>query len=71
MWARPSVVADALYNSNLANHLTIKSEWRGLLALFGLMPYHGQTIETKIVNLDNLKVNPFQAAGRDIKIKFW
>ena len=70
MWARPSVVADALYNSNLANHLTIKSEWRGLLALFGLMPYHGQTIETKIVNLDNLKVNPFQAAGRDIKSNF-
>ena len=29
MWARPSVVADALYNSNLANHLTIKSDVRG------------------------------------------
>ena len=51
MWARTSVVADALYNNNLANHVTIQGEWRGLLALFGLMPYHGQTIETKIVNL--------------------
>ncbi len=70
MWARPSVVADALYNTTLANHVTIQGEWRGLLALFGLMPYHGQTIETKIVNLDILKNNPFQAQGRDIKANF-
>ena len=41
-WARPAVVTNALYDSKHPSHKTIRGEWRGLLALFALMPYHHQ-----------------------------
>ena len=60
IWARTAVVTNALYDDTHSSHKTIQGEWRGLLALFALQPYHRQTIETKIVNLENLKDNPYQ-----------
>ena len=61
-WARPAVVTNALYDPKHPSHNTIQSEWRGLLALFALMPYHKQVLETTIVNLNVLKDNPFKVA---------
>ena len=60
VWARTAVVANALYDERHPLHEQIKSEWRGLLALFALIPYHKQTIETEVINLDNLKSDPFK-----------
>ena len=60
VWARPAVVTNALYDSNHPTHKIIQGEWRGLLAVFALMPYHKQVLETKIINLSTLKNNPFQ-----------
>ena len=64
------MVTNSLYDELHPTHGVIKGEWRGLLALFALLPSHKQTIETVIVNLDTLQNNPFQAEGRNIKSNF-
>ena len=67
VWARTAVVANALYDERHPLHNQIKSEWRGLLALFALMPYHKQTIETEVINLNNLSSDPYKTKGESLQ----
>jgi hypothetical protein len=67
VWARTAVVANALYDERHPLHNQIKSEWRGLLALFALMPYHKQTIETEVINLNNLSSDPYKTKGEKLQ----
>ena len=46
VWARVAVVKNALFDDKHPLNYTVRGEWRGLLALFALMPYHGKNIET-------------------------
>ncbi len=63
VWARLLIVRNGLLNE-------IKStinEWRGTLALVGLAPYysHVYKLSSKIINLNELKNNPFSVAAQD------
>ena len=68
VWARTAVVANALYDERHPLHNQIKSEWRGLLSLFALMPYHKQPIETEVINLNNLKNDPYKTKSETLNI---
>ena len=65
VWARVSVVKNALFDDKHPLNYTVRGEWRGLLALFALMPYHGKNIETVPINLKSLKENPYQVPPND------
>jgi len=62
VWARAVIVKNALCDENHPLHFQIKGEWRGLLAIFALMPYHKKTIETIPVNIQELQHDPLKVA---------
>tara|TARA_Y100001970_G_C14247477_1_gene869355 strand:- start:805 stop:4269 length:3465 start_codon:yes stop_codon:yes gene_type:complete len=62
VWARIAIVKNALSDVNHPLHYQIKGEWRGLLAIFALLPYHKKNIETIPVNLIEMKNNPLKGA---------
>ena len=68
VWARTAVFANALYDDRHPLHEQVKSEWRGLLTVFALMPYHKQQLDTEVVNLKELSLNPYKTSSTDHKI---
>ncbi len=65
VWARVTIVKNALFDDKHASNNTIRGEWRGLMALFALMPYHNHTIETVPVDLKALQNMPYQVAPNE------
>ena len=65
VWARVAVVKNALFDDKHPLNYTVRGEWRGLLALFALMPYHGKNIETVPINIQELKNNPYQVSPNE------
>ena len=65
VWARVAIVKNALCDKNHPLHLQIKGEWRGLLALFALMPYHKKNIETIPVNLHEMQEDPLKGSQKE------
>ena len=62
VWARLLIVRNGLLNEVK----TTINEWRGTLALVGLAPYysHVYKLSSKIINLNELKNNPFSVAAQ-------
>ena len=60
VWARVAVVKNALFDDKHTLNYQIRGEWRGLLTIFALMPYHKKTIETFPINLHDLKEDPYK-----------
>ena len=62
VWARLLIVRNGLLNEVK----TTINEWRGTLALVGLAPYysHVYILSSKIINLNELKNNPFSVAAQ-------
>lgn len=61
VWARLLIIRNGLLNEISS---TI-NEWRGTLALIALAPYysHIYKLSSKIINLNDLKNNPYQTSG--------
>ena len=58
VWARATVVKNALYDTSHSLNKRIKNEWRGLLAVIALAPYHKKNLHHNKdqVNKQNLIV---------------
>ena len=63
VWARVLIVRNGL----LDNRASIVNEWRGTLALIALAPYysHVYNLSSDIVNIQDIKSNPFSGAAQD------
>ena len=60
VWARVTVVKNALFDDRHPLNYQIRGEWRGLLATFALMPYHKKSVETFPINIHDLKEDPYK-----------
>ena len=63
VWARTAVVANALYDERHPLHNQIVVGDVGLVALL----YHKQTIETEVINLNNLSSDPYKTKGETLQ----
>lgn len=66
VWARTEIVRSALFNNEHRLHHQVTKEWRGLLALIALAPYHGYNLTSELVQLSELERSPYDAETGEI-----
>ena len=68
VWARTAVFKNALFDESHSLNKRIKNEWRGLLAVIALAPYHKKNLQVDLLDLSSLKINPFKTKSESIEL---